>query len=218
MLQGIRQKPSATIYASYLGYITQAVINNFAPLLFVWFQSEFSFTLAQITLLTTVNFAVQLCVDLLSTFFVDRIGYRPCILTAHALSAIGLVGMGVFPSVFSSAYGGMMAAVVLYALGGGLIEVLISPIVEACPTERKEAAMSLLHSFYCWGHALLVLVSTAFFAVFGTQHWRVMACIWAVIPTVNMALFALVPLYPIVGEGVEKMPLGRLLRQKAFGC
>jgi len=216
MLQGIRQKPSATIYASYLGYITQAVINNFAPLLFVWFQSEFSFTLSQITLLTTVNFAVQLCVDLLSTFFVDRIGYRPCILAAHVLAAAGLVGMAVLPAVFPSAYGGMLAAVVLYALGGGLIEVLISPIVEACPTERKEAAMSLLHSFYCWGQALLVLVSTAFFTVFGTQHWRVMACIWALIPLGNTVLFALAPIYPIVGEGVEKMPLGQLLRQKCF--
>lgn len=216
MLQGIRQKPSATIYASYLGYITQAVINNFAPLLFVWFQSEFSFTLSQITLLTTVNFAVQLCVDLLSTFFVDRIGYRPCILAAHVLAAAGLVGMAVLPAAFPSAYGGMLAAVVLYALGGGLIEVLISPIVEACPTERKEAAMSLLHSFYCWGQALLVLVSTAFFTVFGTQHWRVMACIWALIPLGNTVLFALAPIYPIVGEGVEKMPLGQLLRQKCF--
>ncbi len=216
MLQSIRQRTSATIYASYLGYITQAVINNFAPLLFVWFQSEFSFTLSQITLLTTVNFAVQLCVDLLSTFFVDRIGYRPCILAAHVLAAAGLVGMAVLPAVFPSAYGGMLAAVVLYALGGGLIEVLISPIVEACPTERKEAAMSLLHSFYCWGQALLVLVSTAFFMVFGTQHWRVIACIWALIPVVNTVLFAQAPIYPIVGEGVEKMPLPQLLRQKSF--
>ncbi len=216
MLQSIRKKTSATIYASYLGYITQAIINNFAPLLFVWFQSEFSFSLSQITLLTTINFAVQLCVDLLSTFFVDRVGYRPCILAAHVLSAAGLVGMAVLPAVFPSAYAGMLAAVVLYALGGGLIEVLISPIVEACPTERKEAAMSLLHSFYCWGQALLVLVSTAFFMVFGTQQWRVMACIWALFPMMNTVLFALAPIYPIVGEGVKKMPLGQLLRKKSF--
>lgn len=146
-----------TIAASYLGYITQAIVNNLAPLLFVTFMSEFSLTLEQITLMTTVNFAVQLLVDLLSAKLVDRIGYRVSIVAAHVLAVLGLSGMAILPGILPPMTG-LMIAVVLYAIGGGMIEVLISPIVEACPTEGKSAAMSLLHSFYCWGHVALVLL------------------------------------------------------------
>jgi len=114
-----------------------------------------------------------------------------------------------------SAYVGLIAAVVLYAIGGGIIEVLVSPIVEACPTTKKEAAMSLLHSFYCWGHVGVVLVSTLFFTVFGVEKWRILACIWAIIPLCNVVYFSQVPIYTVVGEN-EKIPLGKLLRQKVF--
>ena len=138
-----------TIYASYLGYITQAIVNNFAPLLFLTFARDYALTLDKITMITTINFAVQLLVDLIATKTVDRIGYRPCVVAAHVFAALGLCGMAVFTSVLPSAYAGLLLSVVLYAIGGGIIEVLISPIVEACPTEKKEAAMSLLHSFYC---------------------------------------------------------------------
>lgn len=162
-----------TIAASYLGYITQAIVNNLAPLLFVTFMSEFSLTLEQITMMTTVNFAVQLLVDLLSAKLVDRIGYRVSIVAAHVLAVLGLSGMAILPGILPPMTG-LMIAVVLYAIGGGMIEVLISPIVEACPTEGKSAAMSLLHSFYCWGHVALVLLSTLFFAAFGTANWRVL--------------------------------------------
>lgn len=216
MLERVHTDYRHTIRASYLGYVTQAVINNFAPLLFVWFQTEFSFTLAQITLITTINFAVQLCVDLASTWLVDRIGYRPCVLAAHGMAAAGLVGMAVLPSLLPSAYAGMMIAVVCYAIGGGLIEVMISPIVESCPTEGKEAAMGLLHSFYCWGHVFLILVSTAFFAAFGTASWRVLACLWALIPLLNIFYFALVPFYPIVPDGTPQLSVKSLLRNRLF--
>ena len=205
-----------TIRASYLGYITQAIVNNLAPLLFLWFRQELGFTLPQITLITTVNFAVQLAVDLASTGFVDRIGYRPCVVAAHVLSAAGLAGMAVLPGCVGSPFAGMMAAVVLYAIGGGLIEVLISPIVESCPTEGKEAAMGLLHSFYCWGHVLLIVVSTAFFAVFGIARWRVLTCLWALLPLGNAVYFLLVPLYPVVPDGTARMTLPQLLRQRLF--
>jgi len=216
MLSAIRKSYTHTIYASYLGYITQAIVNNFAPLLFLTFIAEFKgLTLEMITLITTINFAVQLAVDAVAAKVVDRIGYRPCIVAAHVFAALGLAGLAVFPSIMPP-FAGILMAVVLYAIGGGIIEVLISPIVEACPTERKAAAMSLLHSFYCWGHVFLVVVSTVFFAVFGIGSWRVMACIWALVPLVNVAYFLLVPLAPVVQEGTKQLSLGELLRSKVF--
>ena len=215
MLSAIRKSYNHTIYASYLGYITQAIVNNFAPLLFLTFISEFTLTMEMITLITTINFAVQLAVDAVAAKVVDRIGYRPCIVAAHVFAAAGLAGLAVLPSVMPP-FAGIMAAVVLYAIGGGIIEVLISPIVEACPTERKAAAMSLLHSFYCWGHVFLVVVSTAFFAVFGIANWRVMACLWALVPLVNVGYFLLVPLAPVVQEGTKQLSFGELFRSKVF--
>ncbi len=214
MLQRIRGNYAHTIYASYLGYITQAIVNNFAPLLFLTFVEDFGLTLDQVTLITTLNFAVQLCVDLLSARVVDRVGYRACILAAHLFSAAGVVGLAVLPAAMGG-YAGVLTAVVLYAVGGGLIEVLVSPIVEACPTEKKEAAMSLLHSFYCWGHVGVVLLSTAFFAAFGVRNWRVLACLWALIPLLNVFYYAQVPIYPIAA-GREKLSIGALCRQKVF--
>lgn len=215
MLQSIRKSYEHTIYASYLGYITQAIVNNFVPLLFLTFAADYQLTLDKITLITTVNFLVQLTVDLLSAKFIDKIGYRLSILFAHLCAGAGLLGLAFLPALFGNAYAGIMAAVVLYAIGGGIIEVLISPIVEACPTEKKEAAMSLLHSFYCWGHLLVVLLSTLFFRVFGIANWRILACLWAVIPFLNALYFSMVPIYPIAAEQ-EKLSLSALFRQKAF--
>lgn len=204
-----------TIYASYIGYITQAIVNNFAPLLFLTFASDYQLTLDKITLITTINFAVQLLVDLLSAKFIDKIGYRVAVVSAHVFAAAGLLSMAVLPEVLGNAYAGILMAVVFYAIGGGIIEVLISPIVEACPTEKKEAAMSLLHSFYCWGHVAVVILSTVFFSVFGISNWKIMAIIWALVPLFNCFYFMLVPIYPIV-NGHEEMSLGGLLKQKVF--
>ena len=204
-----------TIAASYLGYITQAIVNNLAPLLLVTFMSEFSLTLEQITMMTTVNFAVQLLVDLLSAKLVDRIGYRVSIVAAHVLAVLGLSGMAILPGILPPMTG-LMIAVVLYAIGGGMTEVLISPIVEACPTEGKSAAMSLLHSFYCWGHVALVLLSTLFFAAFGTANWRVLTLLWMIVPIANAVYFSFVPLYPIVPEEAQQMPMKRMLTSRVF--
>lgn len=209
------KKYEHTIYASYLGYITQAIINNFVPLLFLTFSETMELSLEKITFITTINFAVQLLVDLIAAGLVDKIGYRISVVSAHIFSAAGLLGLALFPSVFSSEYAGILAAVILYAIGGGMIEVVISPIVEACPTEKKEAAMSLLHSFYCWGHVAVVLASTLFFACFGIEYWPLMSCIWAIVPLFNCFYFLLVPLYPIVNEH-EKMSLSSMLRRKMF--
>lgn len=209
------KKYEHTIYASYLGYITQAIINNFAPLLFLTFSKDYQLTLDKITFITTLNFAVQLFVDLLAAKYVDKIGYRPCVVAAHVFSFTGLISMAFLPDLLPNSYIGLLVAVVLYAVGGGLIEVLISPIVEACPTEKKEAAMSLLHSFYCWGHVTVVICSTLFFQLLGIENWKWLACIWALIPLANTVYFLLVPLYPIVNEQ-ERIPLRKMLTQKAF--
>lgn len=188
-----------TLRACYTGYITQAIVNNFAPLLFLTFASSFALNLAQITLITTVNFLIQLAVDLLSAVAIDRIGYRKSIVAAHVLSAAGLASLAVLPFVLPP-YTGIMTAVVLYAVGGGLIEVLISPIVESCPTKKKAAAMSLLHSFYCWGHLAVILLSTLFFSLAGIRHWRVMAILWALVPLANTFYFCAVPIYTPDGD------------------
>lgn len=209
------KKYEHTIYASYLGYITQAICNNFAPLLFLTFAGEFHLTLDKITFITTTNYLVQLTVDFLAVKYIDKIGYRISIIASHIFSATGLIGLAIFPGLIGNAYVGIMLAVILYAIGGGITEVLISPIVEACPTKKKEAAMSLLHSFYCWGHVGVVIISTVFFTWIGIENWRILAIIWAIIPIFNCFYFAVVPLYPIVEEH-EKMSLKGLVGQKVF--
>ncbi len=205
-----------TICACFLGYIVQAIVNNFAPLLFVTFSHTYQIPLEQITLLITINFGLQLLADLLSAGFVDKIGCRTCILLAHIFSAAGLIGLTVLPALFSDAFIGLLLSVVIYACGGGLIEVLISPIMESCPTAHKEKAMSLLHSFYCWGHVGVVLLSTLFFQRFGIEHWRILSALWALLPLANFLLFLRAPLAPLTAEGESGMSLAQLCRQKLF--
>ena len=205
----------ATLTAGYLGYVTQAIVNNLAPLLFLIFREQFGISLEKITLLTTLNFLLQLCVDLLSAKFVDRIGYRKCAVAAHVFSAAGLVGMATLPFGPWGAYPGLLASLLLYALGGGLIEVLISPIVEACPTENKASSMSLLHSFYCWGTVAVVLLSTLFLAAFGKSSWRVLPCLWALLPVGNAVLFSRVPIAALTEQN-EGMSICELFRSGLF--
>ncbi len=211
----IKSNYNHTIYASYIGYITQAIVNNFTPLLFLTFSRQFGLTLDKIALITTVNFGVQLIVDFLSAKAIDRIGYRISVILAHIFSALGLCGLAVIPDLMKNSYAGILVCVVLYAIGGGIIEVMISPIVEACPTERKEAAMSLLHSFYCWGHVGVVIVSTLFFRFVGIGHWRIMAVLWAVIPILNAVYFSQVPIYSIT-QNEKPTPIKSLIRNKLF--
>ena len=193
-----------TIFACFVGYIVQAIVNNFAPLLFITFQNTYGIPLSQITLLVTINFCVQLLVDLLATLFVDRIGYRTSIVMAQVFSAAGLILMTILPGIMTP-FAGILVSVIIYAIGGGIIEVLISPIMESCPTDNKEKAMSLLHSFYCWGHVGVVILSTIFFTCIGIENWRMLAVLWAIVPLFNSFYFALVPLYPIVEEVARKL-------------
>ena len=204
------------MYACFVGYIVQAVVNSFVPLLFVTFQETYQIPLAQITLLITVNFVVQLLVDMLSAGFIDRIGYRASVVLAHIFAAAGLALLTILPEVLPDPFVGILMAVVVYAIGGGLIEVLISPIIEACPTDNKESAMSLLHSFYCWGCTGVVLISTIFFTIFGISNWKILTLLWTILPLANMLLFTKVPIYSLQEEGDKGMNLGELVREKMF--
>lgn len=204
-----------TKYASYIGYITQAIVNNLAPLLFVTFQEEFQISLANISLLIVINFGTQILTDILAARYIDRIGYRTGAVLAHAFSFVGLMTMGVLPNLLPSPYLGLVLATVVNAIGGGLIEVLISPIIESLPGDEKEASMSLLHSFYCWGQVSVVLLSTLFFVVIGANHWFYLPVIWSIIPLVNAFLFSKVPLCKLVEEE-DVVPMRKLMKARIF--
>lgn len=212
----MKDKYQNTMYACFVGYIVQAVVNNFVPLLFLTFESSYGIPLSQITMLITFNFGIQLLVDLLSAKFVDKIGYRVSIVMAHIFAALGLAGLVVLPDLLPNAFAGLLIAVVVYAIGGGLIEVLISPIMESCPSENKEKAMSLLHSFYCWGHVGVVLLSTLFFWFFGIANWKILALLWVIIPVCNGILFCKVPIAPLIEEGETGMSLRELCKNRIF--
>ncbi|MBQ8510234.1 MAG: MFS transporter [Clostridia bacterium] len=204
-----------TIVASYFGYITQSIINNLAPLLFLIFQDTFAISVTQITMLITINFGVQIAVDYFSARFVDKIGYRISIVSAHIFAAAGLVGLAVLPTLLPHPYVGLLIAVVLYAIGGGIIETLISPIVEACPTDNKASVMSLLHSFYCWGTVAVIVLSTLFLFAFGKGSWPILPCLWAILPLCNAFVFSRVPIATLT-EGDEGMTLRELCGKKMF--
>ena len=212
----MKQDYKKTTYACFIGYIVQAIVNSFVPLLFVTFQKTYQIPLTKITLLITINFVIQLLIDLLSAGFIDKIGYRASVVIAHICAAAGLVLLTVLPEFFADPFVGILMSVMIYAVGGGLLEVLVSPIIEACPTDNKEAAMSLLHSFYCWGCTGVVLFSTVFFALFGTEHWKILTLLWVIIPVCNMILFTKVPIYSLHEEGEKGMTMGELFREKVF--
>ncbi len=207
---------SLTIIACFIGFIVQAITNNFAPLLFVTFESSYQIPLTQITLLVTINFLVQLVVDMSAVLFVDKLGYRTSTIIGHGFSAAGLLTMAFLPEVMSSKFAALLIAVIMYAIGSGLIEVLISPIMESCPNDNKEKAMSLLHSFYCWGHVGVVLLSTLYFTVFGIENWKILAIIWSLVPITNIILFSRVPIAPLVEEDQQTISIPELLRNRLF--
>ena len=212
----MKDKYKNTIYACFVGYIVQAIVNNFAPLLFLTFQDTYQIPLSGITILVTVNFGTQLLIDLLSVGFVDRIGYRVSMLLAHGFATVGILALAALPSLLPDPFMGLLTAVIIYAIGGGLLEVLVSPVMEACPTDNKEKAMSLLHSFYCWGHVGVVLISTLFFKVFGIENWKILTCIWAMIPLCNGFFFAKVPIASLIKEGERGYTIRQLAAQKLF--
>lgn len=204
-----------TMVSCFVGYIVQAIIVNFAPLLFITFQNTYNIPLSQITFLVAINFVVQFTVDFISAHFVDKIGYRTSIIIAHIAAALGLIFLTVLPEIMPP-FIGILISTIIYAIGGGIIEVLISPIMESCPTENKEKAMSLLHSFYSWGQAGVVLLSTLFFKFIGIENWRILSLIWALIPIVNTFVFIKTPIAPLIPENESGMSTKELFLNKTF--
>ena len=201
--------------ACYLGFVTQAIAANFAPLLFLKFHNDYNISLGNIALISTCFFFTQLLVDLFCAKFVDKIGYRICIVASEVCSAAGLIGLAFLPDILPNPFTGILCSVIVYAIGSGLIEVLGSPIVEACPFENKEATMSLLHSFYCWGAVGTILISTLFFLLFGMDSWKWLAVLWALIPTCNIYNFATCPIEHLVEEG-NGMSIRELFQKPLF--
>ena len=204
-----------TLIACYMGFVTQAIAANFAPLLFLTFHNNYNISLGKIALISSVFFITQLIVDILCAHFADVIGYRKCVVGSQMLSAIGLVGLAFLPQITADPFTGIIISTILYAIGSGLTEVLVSPIIEACPFEHKEAAMSLLHSFYCWGAVGVILLSTLFFSLFGIENWKVLSCIWAVIPLCNVFNFAVCPIEHPTEDG-KGLSIGSLLKVPLF--
>ena len=205
-----------TLTACYLGYITQAITSTFAPMLFLTFRSTYGISLEVITLIPSMFFMVQLLTDLAAAKFADRIGYRASVIIGEISAAIGLVGLGIFPELFPAhPLAGLMIAVTFYAIGSGIMETLVSPIVEACPFDNKEGVMSILHSFYCWGCAAVILGSTLFFSVFGIENWKYLSCLWAIVPLVNLFNFATCPIEYLVEDG-KGMTITQLLKSRVF--
>ena len=201
--------------ACYLGFVTQAIAANFAPLLFLKFHNDYNISLGNIALISTCFFFTQLLVDLFCAKFVDKIGYRICIVASEVCSAAGLIGLAFLPDILPNPFAGILCSVIVYAIGSGLIEVLGSPIVEACPFDNKEATMSLLHSFYCWGAVGTILISTLFFLLFGMDSWKWLAVLWALIPTCNIYNFATCPIEHLVEEG-NGMGIRELFQKPLF--
>ena len=204
-----------TLVACYLGFVTQAISANFAPLLFLTFKNTYGITLDKIAMIPLVFYLTQLLVDLAATKFADKIGYRTCVVTSQVLSTVGLILMAILPEILSVPFIGILISVVLYAIGSGLIEVLVSPIVEACPFENKDGVMSLLHSFYCWGAMGVILGSTIFFAVFGIENWKILTFIWALIPFYNTFNFINCPIERLTEDG-KSMGISKLLKTPIF--
>lgn len=205
-----------TVMACYLGYISQALVVNFVPMLFVTFQSGYGIPLVKITALITVCFVLQLFIDFASAFFVDRIGYRATAVLGNALAAAGFLLLTVLPEVCRDPFVGLLAAVLVYSAGSGLLEVIVSPIVEACPGDNKEGTMSLLHSFYCWGCVGVVALSSLFFTLVGIENWKILAGIWAILPLANSFLFARVPIAKLEETHGEQLPLKTLVKNRLF--
>ena len=204
-----------TLTACYLGFVTQAISANFAPLLFLTFKTEYGITLEKIAMIPFVFYLTQLLIDLASTRFADKIGYRTCVVASQILSSIGLVLLAILPEILPVPFAGIIISVVLYAIGSGLIEVLVSPIVEACPFENKDGIMSLVHSFFCWGSLGVVLGSTVFFVLFGIENWRIIAFIWALVPLYNAFNFINCPIERLVEDG-KSMSIRKLFRVPVF--
>ena len=193
------KKYSLTLTACYVGYVIQAMVNNLSPLLFVQFKRQFALDSAMLSFIIFINFGLQIIVDSLSAKITEKIGYRAGAILAQVFSCTGLVCLGVLPNVINP-FAGIITATVLMAIGGGFVEVILSPVIEALPLGNKSGAMCFLHSFYCWGHIFTVLAATIYFNLFTIDAWRYLPVALAVIPLLNCITFAVCPLETLEGD------------------
>ena len=206
---------AATMRTCYVASMVQAIINTFITLLFVTFQHDYGISLEWIAAIISTNFMLQLTVDLVSARFLDKVGYRRASVVAHILAAVGLVELAILPEIMNPATG-IAIAVITYALGGGLLEVIVSPMGEACPTKNKERAMSFLHSFYCWGHMTMIIGSTIFFVLIGIEHWQILAILWALVPLANAFFLSRVPMASLLPANIATATIRELFSKKIF--
>lgn len=204
-----------TLVACYTGYIVQAIVNTLSPLLFIIFNEQLGLSLTEISILITVNFIIQISMDVASTFFINVLGYRKSVIIAEFLATVGLLSMAMFTVCIPNKFVALLASTALMSMGGGIIEVVVSPIVEAIPGDEKASAMSILHSFYCWGQLAVVLLTTLFLAIFGMGAWIALPILYAIVPAIGALMFTIVPVNQLEA-GEKASSIKKLIRQKGF--
>ena len=212
----MNSKYTQTKLASYIGYIVQAIINNFLPILFIAFQDVYALSYEKLARLIVFNFVTQMITDLITPKIVNVIGYKKASVLAHFCASLGLVMLSVLPSLMSP-YLAIIISIIVYAFGSGLIEVIISPIIENLPTDNKKSNMAFLHSFYCWGQAFTIIVTTILIFVFGYRRWNFIPLIWAIVPFLNMFFFMRVPVIEPTSE-TKKATFSVLFKSSKFRC
>lgn len=183
-----------TKISAYVGYFVQAIVNNFLPILFVAFQDIYGIGYEKLGRLIVFNFITQMVTDILSPKIISLLGYRKTAVMCQLIAALGLTLAAVLPNVLPNAYIGIVLAVIVYAFASGLMEVIISPMIEMLPTSNKSGNMSLLHSFYCWGQAITTVGTTLLLSAFGYRGWTYIPLIWAIVPFINAFSFIRVPI------------------------
>ena len=205
------QSYKSTIAACYIGSFVQAIIVNTTPILFIPLREQFGLTFQQMGLLVLINFISQVGCDILFSNAIDKYGFRRFVVAAHGLAVVGLVLFAASPLLFDRPFAGFVTATIIFSGSGGLLELLLSPIVNAIPTDEKAGAMSVLHSFYSWGQAAVILLTTVLLFVFGRAWWQWIILIWTLVPLFNFFFLMRVPFAPNVPEeqrqGMDKILL-----------
>lgn len=204
-----------TKLACYSSYMSSAVAINFPPILFIFFHKQFGLSLIDLGALISLNFGVQMITDIIGASIIDKkITCKQAAVTADALVAIGLLLLGVLPQIMSTKFLALIIATVVYSVGCGLLEVIISPIIEAIPEDGKASNMALLHSFYCWGQMVAILFSTLLLFIIGNHNWWIISILWAIVPAFASLLFSKVPVNTLPKE--EKKSAISLFKNKIF--
>ena len=201
--------------ACYTVSVTMALVSNVPPLLFLTFREMYGISFSLLGLLVVVNFATQLGIDLVFSFFSDKFDIPKTVRTMPILTVAGLVIFSLVPTFFPNlAYAGLVVGTILCAVSSGLAEVLISPIVASLPADDPEREMSALHSVYAWGVVGVVIFSTLFLLVFGKENWNILMLIFIIVPVLSSVLYSMTDITCVESEegsggllGIFKNPM-----------